>query len=152
MTAPSALPLRPHPRNISNRDVEAKENAVVKRCKDEDRQWSSVISRANRKQQQLMARLREKHDEPDISDAPGWMQQAFAVAERFIAEGEGDLSAMGEFEDVEYKVSDFLAAPFKMTVLIKILGGHIVAIVPFCTPVLDTSSAIPRWHLLLFDL
>lgn len=33
------------------------------------------------------------------------MADALAVADRVIAEGEGDLSAMGEFADVEFKVS-----------------------------------------------
>ena len=35
----------------------------------------------------------------------GWMTDALQIAEGIIAEGEGDLTKMGEFEDVEFKVS-----------------------------------------------
>lgn len=39
-----------------------------------------------------------------MSTAHEWMQQAFELADGIIAEGDGDLSNMGEFADVEYKV------------------------------------------------
>lgn len=48
---------------------------------------------------------RSKNAEPVMTSAPGWMADALKVANAVIAEGEGDLSAMGEFTDVEYKVS-----------------------------------------------
>jgi hypothetical protein len=48
---------------------------------------------------------RSKNAEPVMTTAPGWMADALKVANAVIAQGEGDLSAMGEFTDVEYKVS-----------------------------------------------
>jgi hypothetical protein len=48
---------------------------------------------------------RSKNAEPVMTSAPGWMADALTVANAVIAQGEGDLSAMGEFTDVEYKVS-----------------------------------------------
>jgi kinetochore protein Mis13/DSN1 len=41
---------------------------------------------------------------PDMTNA-GWMTDALQIADGILAEGEGDLTKMGEFEDVEFKVS-----------------------------------------------
>ncbi|CAD6568451.1 MAG: hypothetical protein TREMPRED_004543 [Tremellales sp. Tagirdzhanova-0007] len=101
------MPLRPHPRNVSNLEVQSTTEAVVKRCKQEDAQWSSLIKRANAKQGEGIERLRSKkatNAEPDLSRAEPWLREALGVADQAIGEGEGDLSAMGEFADVEYKV------------------------------------------------
>ena len=42
---------------------------------------------------------------PSMSTASGWMQEAMRLAESVIEAGEGDLTEMGEFPDVEFKVS-----------------------------------------------
>lgn len=46
----------------------------------------------------------ETPTDPDLSTASLWMQDALRLADEVIAAGEGDLTAMGEFPDVEYKV------------------------------------------------
>jgi hypothetical protein len=43
--------------------------------------------------------------DPNMSRASGWMQDALRLAESVIEAGEGDLTEMGEFPDVEFKVS-----------------------------------------------
>ena len=98
--------LQSHPQNKANREVQAKEEAIIGRCKDEDRQWAKIINRTNQKFHQAIddtKAKRNKNAEPDLRDA-GWMTDALKVADGIIAEGEGDLTKMGEFEDVEFKV------------------------------------------------
>lgn len=43
--------------------------------------------------------------DPDMSTASEWMKDAMKLAESVIEAGEGDLTEMGEFPDVEFKVS-----------------------------------------------
>ncbi|WWD19246.1 hypothetical protein CI109_103704 [Kwoniella shandongensis] len=99
--------LKPHPRNVTNRKVESDTLAAIRKYKEEGSHWSALINAANTKQQEVIRKLEKKKAldaEPDMSQAEGWMRQALSVAERVISEGEGDLEAMGEFTDVEYKV------------------------------------------------
>ena len=81
---------------------------LIFRCKEENYQWSIVTTRSNRKQAETVERTQAKqraNAEPSLSPADGWMVQALDMAEGVIAQGQGDLSAMGEFADVEFKVS-----------------------------------------------
>lgn len=120
--------LRAHPANVTNRQLEAKEEGIVKRCvpeslpdsdlgaeadqftrraRNEDAQWTSLIRRANAKQAETSAHLIQKMNsgfEPDLSKSDEWVRTAFELAEEIIGEGEGDLTSLGEFSDVEYKV------------------------------------------------
>jgi hypothetical protein len=69
------------------------------------------VNGANRRQAEVIERLhikRTKNADPVMSNAPGWMADALKVANAVIARGEGDLSSMGEFADVEYKVGGAL--------------------------------------------
>ncbi|RSH82300.1 hypothetical protein EHS25_006010 [Saitozyma podzolica] len=103
----SAVPLRSHPKNALNRLVEAETEKVFKRSKEEHSQWAARVHRANQRQAEVLDHLhvkRSKNAEPVMTSAPGWMADALTVANAVIAQGEGDLSAMGEFTDVEYKV------------------------------------------------
>lgn len=43
--------------------------------------------------------------DPNMSTASSWMQDAMKLANSVIEAGEGDLTEMGEFSDVEFKVS-----------------------------------------------
>lgn len=98
--------LQSHPQNKANREVQAREEAIIGRCKDEDRQWAKIINRTNQKFHQAIddtKAKRNKNAEPDLREA-GWLTDALRVADEIIAEGEGDLTKMGEFDDVEFKV------------------------------------------------
>ncbi|KAK4689186.1 kinetochore protein Mis13/DSN1, partial [Tremellales sp. Uapishka_1] len=107
----SAMPLRPHPKNVSNREAEMSMDAFIKQLKREDAQWSGLIRQANAKQHTTIQRLSEKsrlNEDPTMVTAEGWMQDAMTLAQAVIDQGEGDLSSMGEFADVEYKVDTLL--------------------------------------------
>jgi hypothetical protein len=56
---------------------------------------------------ELLHIKRTKNADPVMSNAPGWMADALKVANAVIARGD-DLSSMGEFADVEYKVGGAL--------------------------------------------
>jgi hypothetical protein len=65
------------------------------------------VHRANRRQAEIIEQLHTKranNADPNMSNAPTWMAHALKVANKVIEQGEGDLSAMGEFADVECKV------------------------------------------------
>ncbi|WRT68606.1 uncharacterized protein IL334_005584 [Kwoniella shivajii] len=103
----TVMGLKPHPRNASNRKVEAAANADIRKFKDEGSQWSTLISFTNAKQQNVMHSLERKKiqdQQPDVTKAEAWMKDALSVAEGIILQGEGELEGKGEFEDVEYKV------------------------------------------------
>ncbi|ORY35684.1 Mis12-Mtw1 protein family-domain-containing protein [Naematelia encephala] len=106
------MPLHPHPRNVSNRKVAADITAVVKRCKEEENQWTGLINRANRKQADTIEMLNNKKARDAEPNQDGleheWMREAFELADGIVAEGEGDLVGMGEFADVEFKVDSLL--------------------------------------------
>lgn len=110
----SIVPLKPHPRNASNREVEAKMNTVIKRCKDEDRHWSALIHRANRKQTEVVNAISKKtasQSVPSFSDLPEsdlWMSRALQLANDVLGQGDGELASHGDFEDVEFKVDSLL--------------------------------------------
>lgn len=55
--------------------------------------------------------------DPDMSTAARWMQDALELADSVIEAGEGDLTEMGEFPDVEYKVSPGSMLLFPATAL-----------------------------------
>jgi hypothetical protein len=106
--------LQPHPQNKANREVQAKEQAIIGRCKDEQRQWVRIINRTKQKLDQAVVDThakRNKNAEPDLRDA-GWMTDALRIADEIIAEGDGDLTKMGEFEDVEFKVGALVWAGY----------------------------------------
>jgi hypothetical protein len=68
------------------------------------------VNRANFKQNDTVDRCSKKRainntTEPDMRHAENWMKDALALADSVIAEGDGDLTATGEFADVEFKVS-----------------------------------------------
>ncbi|KAK8854615.1 hypothetical protein IAR55_003354 [Kwoniella newhampshirensis] len=103
----SATGLKPHPRNVTNRRVESDTLSAIRKYKEEGSHWSALINAANTKQQETIRRLEKKKTldaTPDMTKAEEWMKQALGEADRVISEGEGDLEAMGEFADVEYKV------------------------------------------------
>lgn len=87
-------------------------DADVYRCKDECNEWGRSkleTDRERRAKLDLMAKKRKATLLPDMSAADQWMNDALALAESVIEAGEGDLTEMGEFPDVEYKVSDSIA-------------------------------------------
>ena len=80
------------------------------RCKDENNKWSKLINTTNHRLQETVEMTNAKRNERDSDKGPempsaGWMTDALEIADGILAEGEGDLTKMGEFEDVEYKVS-----------------------------------------------
>jgi hypothetical protein len=52
-----------------------------------------------------MAKRAKLDRDPDMSTADGWMNEALILAEEIIGGGDGGLMDMGEFHDVEFKVS-----------------------------------------------
>jgi hypothetical protein len=77
------------------------------RCKQEIREWGSINDRTNHRNLKFIAQLEKKkqlNTPPDLSSAETWMQDALKLAEEIIADGDGDLTSVGEFADVEYKV------------------------------------------------
>ena len=52
--------------------------------------------------------------DPNMSTASSWMQDAMKLANSVIEAGEGDLTEMGEFPDVEFKVSPDSCAEWVM--------------------------------------
>lgn len=123
------------------------------RCKEENNQWTSLIGRANRKQVDVVDRITRKraaNAEPDTSRAEQWMKDALGLAQGILAEGEGDLSAMGEFADVEYKVS--LQHSPRLRMEAKGSGRYTAPIESSCAPILSPSTTFPRRHLLLLNV
>ncbi|WVF67485.1 hypothetical protein IAT40_002241 [Kwoniella sp. CBS 6097] len=103
--------LKPHPRNVSNRRVEAETSAGIRKFKEEGAHWNALIKSTNAKQDSTIHRLRQKKavdSVPDMSKADDWVKETMRFAEGVIAQGEGDLSEVGEFADVEYKVDTLL--------------------------------------------
>ncbi|EIW68470.1 hypothetical protein TREMEDRAFT_63637 [Tremella mesenterica DSM 1558] len=107
----TSVPLRPHPRNNSNKEVEAKMNSVIKRCKEEDRLWSRLIHLANEKQAKVVKEINSKLPNPEpsftnLSIGDEWMSRALTLAEEVINEGEGNIEGLGDFGEVEFKVDN----------------------------------------------
>ncbi|ORX38323.1 Mis12-Mtw1 protein family-domain-containing protein [Kockovaella imperatae] len=111
-SAPPISSLAPHPRNVANREIRAKEEEVIQRCKTEIHLWDRLHKSAHNKAQRDHAELREKRIadvEPDVYTAEDeWMRDAIKMADRMIREGDGDLRNRGEFADVEFKVDTLL--------------------------------------------
>ncbi|WWC90557.1 uncharacterized protein L201_005493 [Kwoniella dendrophila CBS 6074] len=105
---PTVTGLKPHPRNVSNRKVEAATNADIKKFKGEKSQWTELVSRTRLKQEEVINQLEKKkaigYSDPDMSQAEGWMKDALSVAEGILAQGDSELESKGEFDDVEFKV------------------------------------------------
>nr|XP_018261691.1 uncharacterized protein I303_06132 [Kwoniella dejecticola CBS 10117]OBR83849.1 hypothetical protein I303_06132 [Kwoniella dejecticola CBS 10117] len=99
--------LKPHPRNVSNRKVEAAANADIRKFKAEEAQWSALVSLTRTKQSETLDRLRKiasATKEPDMSKAEPWMNKAMNLAESIIAQEDSELETKGDFDDVEYKI------------------------------------------------
>ncbi|WWC71366.1 uncharacterized protein I206_105321 [Kwoniella pini CBS 10737] len=99
--------LMPHPRNVSNRKVEAAANADIRKFKAEEAQWSALVSMTKTKQSDILDKLRKSAvatKAPDMSKAEPWMRDALNLAEDIIAQGDSELESKGEFEDVEFKI------------------------------------------------
>lgn len=76
------------------------------RCRKETSQWSSIVNATLRKRETVHKAAvvkRSTNEEPDV-DGAGWMVDALDLADEILADGEGDLTKMGDFEDVEFKV------------------------------------------------
>jgi len=73
-----------------------------------------LIGSTNRRLQETVEVTNAKRNERDEDKGPemteaGWMTDALQIAEDVLAKGEGDLTKMGEFEDVEFKVRKLVA-------------------------------------------
>lgn len=82
------------------------------RCKDECNEWARYLMAAKSLRKTTVDSITKKaklDKDPDmtplLSSSESWMGQALQLAEDVIESGEGDLLEMGEFHDVEYKVS-----------------------------------------------
>ncbi|WVQ95141.1 hypothetical protein IAU59_002235 [Kwoniella sp. CBS 9459] len=103
--------LKPHPRNVSNRKVEAETSAAIRKFREEDSHWTTLVKTSNAKQESELHRLRQKKavdPVPDMDSADTWMKETLRFAEGVVTRGEGDLGQVGEFADVEYKVDTLL--------------------------------------------
>lgn len=103
----SAMPVRPHPRNVDNRATLEKEQAIIRRMKAEDRDWSRIAANANAQQAAVVSELSVKartHAPPDMSTAPEWLQRALRVADDVLAGGDKDIGSAGNFGQVEFEV------------------------------------------------
>ena len=81
------------------------------RSKAEKSAWTAIKQRFNRHHIETVEACQKRQaanatsDKPDMSGADEWVVGALALADGLIKEGAGELAGMGEFADVEYKVS-----------------------------------------------
>ncbi|WVQ68460.1 uncharacterized protein L199_006668 [Kwoniella botswanensis] len=105
---PTVTGLRPHPKNVSNRKVEAAANADIRKYKGEEAQWHALASSTRAKQEDVISRLKKKAEmdsEPDMSTSEDWMKDALDLAQGILDRSDDDmLQSKGEFEDVEFKI------------------------------------------------
>lgn len=70
------------------------------------RHQSETIERVQRRQQLQTATAETgEQSAPDLNRAKPWLVDVLNMAEDLIKAGPGELAGMGEFADVEYKVS-----------------------------------------------
>lgn len=120
----------------------------MSRCKDECNEWARLrldTDRERRATADRMAKKAKAEWAPHMATASQWMQDALDMAEGVIEAGEGDLTEMGEFPDVEYKVSHIRAA---RAVTDETLGRHASPEFTQSPPILSASYALPGRDLL----
>ncbi|KAL1405778.1 hypothetical protein Q8F55_007451 [Vanrija albida] len=105
----SALNIRPHPRNVENRKTQEKENAVIKRMKTEDRDWSRIGARANEMQAKVISSLNasaRRQAVPDVTGAADFFKRALSLSDEVMAAGDGNGAAasVSNFAEVELEV------------------------------------------------
>ncbi|GMK54108.1 hypothetical protein CspeluHIS016_0106940 [Cutaneotrichosporon spelunceum] len=106
----SSMPIKPHPRNVENRKAQERENAMIKKMKDEELGWSHVTSRSNKMQSDGMAALKAEYRpgvEPQVDEvdqASAWFRAALSVADEVLASGGDDIGSAADFGEVEFEV------------------------------------------------
>ena len=96
-----------------------------------------------------MLKKKATNAEPDLTRGEPWMREALAVADQVIAEGDGDLSAMGEFADVEYKVCRVsFHAGLSNRIMTGGSGRHATTNKSCGAAIFPPSPTLPRRHLL----
>ncbi|CAK9783906.1 unnamed protein product [Cutaneotrichosporon oleaginosum] len=106
----SSMPIKPHPRNVENRKAQEKENAMIKKMKDEELAWSHVTARSNTMQSEGLAALKAKYRpgvEPEIDgldEASAWFKAALQIADEVLASEEDDIGASADFTKVEFEI------------------------------------------------
>jgi hypothetical protein len=90
------------------------EHLLIARSKEENNQWARLVNHTNTRLHATINRMKEKKAKDELPDVTGtgWMEDALKLADGILAEGDGDLTKMGEFEDVEFKVSRRLFASY----------------------------------------
>ncbi|WVW85405.1 hypothetical protein I302_107443 [Kwoniella bestiolae CBS 10118] len=105
---PTITGLKPHPKNVSNRKVEAAANADIRKYKGEEAQWHALASATRAKQEDVISRLNKKiaaDREPDMTRSENWMKDALSLAQGVLDKEDDELGeSKGEFEDVEFKI------------------------------------------------
>lgn len=102
----STISVRPHPKNVENRATLAKEEAIIKRMRQEDRDWNRIAAKTNDLQAKTLADTNPLHPAPppDLTQTTGWFKDVLRLADNAVAASTDNVGSAADFGQVEFEV------------------------------------------------